>query len=269
VIVAIEGGRVRRSVVENQNLGHRIWILHASVDRAFQPVRGSCNWHMYKFSISILLFASTVIAQDTKPLADAGTTTCESANQGGGTGAWVTSKIGFSAAAELRAEVKGKDKERHCTTTWILHVRSRDGRTHSITVARREDTPDDNEWIQENSFEIKAWSPDGTMILVSQIETQGDWDETTPPIVYDFRTRRHWRVELHPLFEKVIPRDCYIVYRPLKFTDNGEVLISGMSTDDDREAGTNDCFGESLWRLNFKDSIGARVNLDQADVKKQ
>ena len=25
---------------------------------------------------------------------------------------------------------------------------------HTLTVAEREDSPDDNEWIQENSFEI-------------------------------------------------------------------------------------------------------------------
>ena len=56
------------------------------------------------------------------------------------------------------------------------------------------------EWAQENSFEINAWSNDGKMVLASQIEAQGDWDETTP-VIFDFSTNQHWRVELYPLFK--------------------------------------------------------------------
>jgi len=161
----------------------------------------------------------------------------------------------------------GRDKERRCTTSWILHLRERDGQAHSVTVAEREDVPEDNEWIQENSFEINAWSIDGSMVLVSQIEAQGDWDETTP-IIYDFNARKHWRVELSPLFKKLIRPECYVVYRPLRFAKDGRIVISAASTDDDREPGTKPCFSESLWQLDFLHNTIARVSVNDLNVKK-
>jgi len=197
-----------------------------------------------------LWIVTSAIGQDKKPLADAGVSIC-SENAGGGMSAWVTSPKGFSAAVELRRRITGAGAKRRCTTSWVLHVRRQKGAPRTAVLAEREDVPEDNEWIQENSFWVDAWSPDGNMILTSQIEAQGDWDETTP-VVYDFRSGKYWRIELHALFEKHIPPDCYVVYRPRGFGENGTVVIWASSTDDDREEGTKPCFPESTWRLDFR-----------------
>jgi hypothetical protein len=207
---------------------------------------------MCKYSAIVLVplwLLTLAIGQDSKPLADAGVSICFG-NAGGGMSAWVTSQKGFAAAVDLRRKITGTGAKRNCTTSWVLHVRDQKGASRTIVVAEREDNPEDNEWTQENSFEIDAWSQDGNMILTSQIEAQGDWDETTPG-VYDFRSGKYWRVELYPLFEKHIPRDCYVVYRPLRFGENGTVLIWASSTDNDREEGIKRCFPESTWRLDF------------------
>jgi dipeptidyl aminopeptidase/acylaminoacyl peptidase len=201
--------------------------------------------------VSFLWLLPVALAQESKPLAEAGITTCESPDSGGGRGKWATSKAGFSAAVELRAKVTGTNKQRRCVTSWKLHIRDDDKQPKSIVVAEREDRPDDNEWGQENSFEINGWSRDGKMVLLSQIEAQGDWDETTP-IIYDFQSKRHWRIELYPLFKKLIPADCYVVYRPIRFANDERVLVSASSTDTDREPGTKPCFKDSLWQLNFR-----------------
>jgi hypothetical protein len=215
-----------------------------------------------------LLGCKVALAQDGRPLADAGTTTCAEPQSGGGMGKWVTSKQGFSAAVELRVSVfVGTDKQRHCTTSWILHVRKRDGQPQSITVAEREDVPQDNEWIQENSFEINAWSSDGSLLLASQIEAQGDSDETTP-IIYDFNSSQHSHLRLYPLFKKLIGADCYVVYRPLGFAQDGRVVISAMSTDDDREPGTKPCFGSSRWYVDFQRNTISRASPSHPKVKK-
>jgi hypothetical protein len=217
--------------------------------------------------IAILMLGwKPALAQSGRPLADAGTTICAEPQSGGGISKWVTSKRGFSAAAELRVKVVGTEKERHCTTSWILHVRKPDGQPESITVAEREDVPEDNEWVQENSFEVNAWSSDGTMLLASQIEAQGDSDETTP-IVYDFKSGQHWQPQLYPLFKKYIPADCYVVYRLMGFAQDGRVLISAMSTDDDRESGTKPCFG-GRWYLDFRNHTISRASLSHLKVKK-
>lgn len=209
-----------------------------------------------------------VLASDAKPIADAGTTTCAEPQSGGGIGKWVTSKRGFSAAVELRVNVVGTDEQRRCTTSWILHVRKRDGQSQTITVADREDGPEDNEWIQENSFEINAWSSDGSMLLASQVEAQGDWDETTP-IIYDFDSGQYWNPQLYPLFKKSIGNiDCYVVYRPQGFAQDGRVLISAKSTDDDREPGTKPCFGSSRWYLDFRQNTISRASPSHLGVKK-
>jgi hypothetical protein len=212
-----------------------------------------------------LCFLQLAAAQDNKPLTDAGTTTCESVS-GGGTGKWVTSKAGFSVAVELRLKMTGTDKQRRCITSWVLHIRDQNKRPKSITVAEREDRPEDNEWVQENSFEINAWSKDGKLALISQIEAQGDWDETTP-IIYDFQSKKHWRIELNPLFKKLIPAECYLLYRPIRFADDERVIISASSTDTDREPGTKPCFGESLWQLNFRRRSIARVATSTATTR--
>jgi hypothetical protein len=216
---------------------------------------------MRKILIWTLLFCGLLVvrAEESKPIASAGTITCDYPG-GGGISKWVTSKSGFSAAIELRVKISGAGKQRHCITSWRLHVRGKDGKMRVIGVAERDDQPDDEEWIEENSFEIEAWSGDGKMLLVSQIEAQGDWDETTP-IVFDFTSNTFHRVELAPLFEKLIPGDCYVVYRILRFSEDGNVLVSAMSTDNDREAGTKACFPESLWKLDFREGVIARARL--------
>jgi hypothetical protein len=215
----------------------------------------------------LLLGWKAALAQSDKPLAEAGTTTCAERQSGGGIGKWISSQRGFSAAVELRVSLAGEDKQQRCTTSWILHVRKPNGQARSITVADRQDSPEDNEWVQENSFEINAWSSDGSMLLASQVEAQGDWDETTP-IVYDFNSGQHWHRQLQPLFEKFVRPDCNVIYRPLRFAEDGRVLISAMSTDEDREPGTKPCFRSSRWYLDFRSNALSRVSAGHAKAKK-
>jgi len=203
----------------------------------------------------LLLFASALLAslpiaaEETKPLADAGTVTCEDHARAGSL-KWVTSIAGYAVAPELSVSIAGTGDSRHCITDWKLHVRGKDGKGRTVPVAQRDDSPEDAEWVEENSFEIDAWSNDGTMVLASQVEAQGDWDETTP-IVFDFKANAFYRVELFALFKKLFPSDCYVVYRALGFSDDRRVLISAMSTDDDREPGTKACFPERRWKLDY------------------
>src|SRR3954447_26101402 len=126
---------------------------------------------MIRLLVIVTAVACTAaFAKDTKRLSDAGIATCESPSEGGGTSKWVRSKAGFSAAVQLRSRVVGSESNRHCTTAWVLKVRGKNGQEHSISVAEREDSPEDNEWAQENSFEIDAWSADGSLLLASQSE---------------------------------------------------------------------------------------------------
>ena len=96
--------------------------------------------------------------------------------------------------------------------------------------------------------------------MASQVEVQGDWDETTP-VIFDFSTGRFWRVELNPLFKRMIPSDCYVVYRAIGFTADGDVLIAPLSTDNDREPGTKPCFPSRHWRLDFQKGTITRVDM--------
>ena len=195
--------------------------------------------------------ASFVFAEESKPIADAGTVTCDYSPPSGSQSQWVKSSGGFSVAVELRTAITGSGAHRHCVTSWNLHVRGADENEQVITVAQRDDTPDDNEWLQENSFQIDGWSKDGNMVVASQIQAQGDWDETTP-ILFNFTTKKYSRVDLSPLFKAKIPADCYVLYRVLGVSNNGTILISAFSTDDDREAGTSPCFVERRWRLDSR-----------------
>jgi hypothetical protein len=216
----------------------------------------------------LLLFAVSVLAvlpiaaEESKPLADAGTVTCDD-HAPAGSLKWVTSRAGNAAAVEVLVAITGTGDSRHCITDWKLHVRDKDGKGRTVPVDQRDDTPEDSEWVQENSFEVDAWSNDGTMVLASQIEAQGDWDETTP-IVFDFKTNAYKRVELLPLFKKLIPSGCNVVYQALGFSDDGQVLISAMSTDlEDRVPGTKACFPESRWKLDFHQNRISRVPSQQ------
>jgi hypothetical protein len=170
----------------------------------------------------------------------------------------VKSSAGFSAAVELQTAIIELGSHRRCVTSWKLQVRGKGGNEQVITVGQRDDTPDDTEWVQENSFQIDGWSKDGNILVTSQIQAQGDWDETTP-ILFDFTTKRYSRVELFPLFKEMIPADCNVVYRVLGVSDNRTVLISAFSTDDDRDSGTPQCFAESRWRLDSRNRTVSRV----------
>jgi hypothetical protein len=199
-----------------------------------------------------------VQAQEQKPLADAGTVTCDSPISAGQISAWVNSGTGFAAAVELRQRITGAGTHRVCRSTWVLHVRKEGEKPHTVDVAQREDSPGDNEWTQENSFELEAWSASGNLLLVSQIEAAGDWDETTP-IVYDFSTGSYRRIELAPIFGQMTRANCYVVYRPLRFDDDGSLVIEAMSTDDDRDPGTPACFPKRLWRFDLRTNTISRM----------
>jgi hypothetical protein len=208
--------------------------------------------------VLVLCLASCVFAEESKPLAEAGTVTCDYSPAAGSRSQWVKSSAGFSAAVELQTAITGSGSHRQCVTSWKLHVRAKDGNEQVITVGQRNDTPNDTEWIQENSFQIDGWSKDGNVVVTSQIQAQGDWDETSP-ILFDFTTKKYSRIELVPLFKPMIPGDCNVLYRVLSVSDNGTVLISAFSTDDDREAGTPQCFAESRWKLDSRNRTVSRV----------
>jgi hypothetical protein len=199
-----------------------------------------------------------VQAQEQRPLADAGTVTCDSPVSAGQISAWINSGTGFAAAVELRQRITGAGTHRVCRTTWVLHLRKEGEKPHTVEVAQREDSPGANEWTQENSFELEAWSASGNLLLASQIEAAGDWDETTP-IVYDFSTGSYRRIELAPIFGQMTRANCYVVYRPLRFDDDGGLVIDAMSTDTDREPGTPACFPERLWRFDLRTNTISRM----------
>jgi hypothetical protein len=211
--------------------------------------------------VALLLCAVPVgVSQESKPLSEAGTATCDYPS-GESVGKWVMSSAsGYSATVEIRVSVTGSGDQRHCVTSWRLHIRGKGKNERVLTVDEREDNAGDDEWDQENSFEINGWSKDGQLLLTSQVEAQGDWDETTP-IVFDFSTGRFWRVELNPLFKRVIPSGCFVVYRAIGFTADGAVLIAPFSTDNDGDPGTKPCFPASRWKLDFRKSTITRVEV--------
>lgn len=155
---------------------------------------------MLKLIASALLVSAVAlgVSQENKPISDAGVVTCDNLSTDKNTSKWVSSDAGFSAKVELKASVLGLGDHRRCVTSWKLHVRGKDRKEKVLTIADREDSPGDNEWVQENSFEINGWSKDGQLVLTSQIESQGDWDETNP-VIYDFASGKFWRVNLFSL----------------------------------------------------------------------
>lgn len=210
------------------------------------------------FVLALCVATSAFAAEEGKPLADAGTVTCDYSPPAGSQSQWVKSGAGFSASVEVQTSITGSGNNRHCVTSWKLHVHGKDGNEQVITVGQRDDIPNDNEWIQENSFQIDGWSNDGNILVTSQIQVQGDWDETTP-ILFDFTTKRYSRVDLYPLFKAMIPADCYVLYRVLGVSNDGTVSISAFSTDDDRDAGTPQCFADSRWKLDARNGTILRV----------
>jgi hypothetical protein len=158
----------------------------------------------------------------------------------------VKSRLGFTASVEVKAVRQSEGKEQRCLTSWILLVSGPNERSNPIEVQRREDRPNDNEWGNENSFEVIAWSQDGTRLLAAAVMAGGDWDETTP-VVYDFQRRKWWRVELAPVFKKAVPKNCLVYFRPTGFRANSEVVILVGPFDEDQR-----CFGKSHWALDYE-----------------
>src|ERR1700758_100856 len=103
--------------------------------------------------VLVLCVASCLSAEESKPLADAGTVTCDYSPPAGNRSRWGKSTAGVSAAVELQTAITGSGSHRRCVTSWKLHVRGKNETDQVITVGQREDTPQDDEWIQENSFQ--------------------------------------------------------------------------------------------------------------------
>jgi hypothetical protein len=177
-------------------------------------------------------------------VAAASPVTCE--NAGANTSESVKSSLGFVASVEVKATIHGAGKNKVCLTSWTLRVRDTNTPLASIEVESREDRPEDNEWSNENSFNVIGWSPDGARLLASTVAAAGDWDETTP-VVYDFQRRKWWRVDLAPLFQKLVPHDCLVYFRPVGFTPTGKVAIFVDSFEHDRP-----CFRASHWTLDYE-----------------
>jgi len=158
----------------------------------------------------------------------------------------VKSPRGYTAGLEIKAVRHGKGTKQRCLTSWNLLVSGPDGISTPLEIQSREDKPSDNEWKYENSFELIGWSQNGVRLLAAVVTAGGDWDETTP-VVYDFQQQKWWRVELTPVFGKVIPTNCGVYFRPTGFTANGEVLILAGPFDDEEQ-----CFKKSRWTLDYR-----------------
>ena len=202
--------------------------------------------------LAALLCAFTrSVAQEQKPLAEAGVVECVSPTPASSMSPWVKSPAGYLAAVELRQRITGTGSHRVCRTNWLLHVRKEGEKPRTIEVAEDDASPDSGEWNQENSFELEAWSTDGNLLLAAQIEAAGDASDTTP-IIYDFNSSSYRRIDLRPVFGQLTPADCYVVFYPLRFDASGSLVIRALSTDDDRDPGTPACFPESDWRYDLR-----------------
>ena len=212
--------------------------------------------HKSLLALLVCLSLATACGQsssaDEKPLAAASAVSCEYA--GANTSRAVKSPRGYTAGLEIKAVRHGKGKRQRCLTSWILLVSGPDGRSNALEIQSREDKPSDNEWKYENSFELIGWSQNGVRLLAAVVTAGGDWDETTP-VVYDFQQHKWWRVELAPVFEKVIPEDCPVYFRPTGFTKNGEVLILVAPFDDEDR-----CYKKSRWALDYKKQTVKKIS---------
>ena len=205
------------------------------------------------------LMAVSVAAQEAKPLVASDVVSCASTVSGGHRSRWTVSTSGVAAAAETQIKLIGRGASRYCRTSWILHARGADGKERKITVAERDDRPGDNEWTEESSFEVNAWSSNGKIVLTSQIEASGDSNETTP-LVYDFETGRYWRAELAPLFKEKFPEDCIMKYSLRGLLEDGNVLVEAMPTDDELEEERADCFAATYWEVDVRNSKATHTN---------
>jgi hypothetical protein len=166
------------------------------------------------------------------------------------------SPAGVRASVELRGKtLAGKTTEdNRCETTWILHLTDQ-GPPQVFVVDTRDD-----EWYYEHIFEMNAWSKDGTLLLMSQIEAAGDWDQTTP-VIYNIQDHRMWLIELAPLFDNFTPKDCSLYFRPLGFTSSGKVLLNvGSLNESDLEPGEKPCFQNSRWELAYTQKRVSKVS---------
>lgn len=206
-------------------------------------------------SLSIATGLAESTSGDETPIAAASAVSCE--NAGTNISKPVKSRLGFTASVEVKAFRQGEGKEQRCLTSWILLVSGPDGGSTPVEIQSREDKPDDNEWGYENSFEAIGWSEDGSRLLAAAVMAGGDWDETTP-VVYDFQKRKWWRVDLAPVFEKVVPKDCLVYFRPKGFTATGEAVILVGLFDDDQQ-----CFRKSRWALDYEKRTVRRIRNPQ------
>jgi len=168
------------------------------------------------------------------------------------------SPSGITASVELRGKMlvgKTTDDSR-CETTWILHLAGK-GTSQTIVLDTRDD-----ELCYEHVFEMDGWSRNGSLLLLSQILTAGDWDETTP-LVYDIQNHRIWRIELAPLFDKFAPKDCPVYFRAMGFTSPGKIMLDVGSLDqNDPSPGEKPCFQNSVWELDYTQKRVAKVSDD-------
>jgi hypothetical protein len=166
------------------------------------------------------------------------------------------SPSGVTASVELRGKMlvgKTTDDNR-CKTTWILHLVGK-GTSQTIIIDTRDD-----ELYYEHIFEMDGWSKNGSLLLMSQIQTAGDWDETTP-VVYDIQNQRMWRTELAPLFDKFTPKDCPVYFRTMGFASSGKIMLDVGSLDQsDPSPGEKPCFQNSLWELDYTQKRVTRVS---------
>jgi hypothetical protein len=89
---------------------------------------------------------------------------------------------------------------------------------------------------------MNGWSKDGSLLLMSQIEAAGDWDQTTP-VIYDIKNHEARLIVLSPLFEEFTPGNCPIFFRSLGFTRSGKVLLNvGSLNESELEPGEKSCF---------------------------
>lgn len=168
------------------------------------------------------------------------------------------SPSGVTASVELRGKMRvGKTTDdNRCETTWILHLAGK-GTSQTIVIDTRDD-----ELYYEHIFEMAGWSKDGSLLLMSQIQTAGDWDETTP-VIYDIQNHRMWRIELALLFDKFAPKDCPVYFRTMGFTSSGKIMLGVGSLDQSDPSpapGEKPCFQDSLWELDYIQKRVTRVS---------
>ena len=165
---------------------------------------------------------------------------------------------GNRAFAEVRnGRRDAANTDESCQTSWILHVAQANKPFNSQIVDDRSDSED-----KENAFDLIGWSADGDILLGSQVVAAGDWDETTP-VIYSMKERRLWRISLSPLFEPVATEGCKLHFEPLGLSRAGNVVLRVSALEASYiERGSQPCFPEGTWLLDFRDKNVTRAPTD-------